>query len=63
MVTIYSKFVQLESSKLHAKFQDHRTFASGEEYGHGSHLGHVIKTIFTKFMFSLPMKAPHKIWL
>ena len=34
---------------LHAKFQDHRPFGSGEEevfkvftiYGHGGHLGHV----------------------
>ena len=34
---------------IHAKFQDHRTFGSGEKeflsfftiYGHGGHLGHV----------------------
>ena len=38
---------------LHAKFQDHRTLGSREEdfedftiYGHGSHLGHMTKTIF-----------------
>ena len=38
---------------LHAKFQDHRTSGSGEEfffkvftiYGHGGHLGHVTWTI------------------
>ena len=27
------------------------------------HLGHVSMTIFTKCIFTLPMKAPHKIWL
>ena len=32
---------------LHAKFQDHRTYGSGEDfksftiYGHGGHLGYV----------------------
>ena len=30
-VTIYISFVELESSMLHTKFQDHRTFGSGEE--------------------------------
>ena len=36
----------------HAMFQDYRTLGSTEEdfsihvYGHGSHLGHVTKTIF-----------------
>ena len=30
-VTIYIKFVKLESLMLHAKFQDHRTSGSGEE--------------------------------
>ena len=56
---------------LHVKFQDHRISGSGEEdflrfitiYGHGGHLGHVTKMIFTKFMFPFPKKAPHKIWL
>ena len=50
---------------LHAKFQDHRTSGSGEDflkvftiYGHGSHL-----VICTKLVFPLPMEAPHKIWL
>ena len=52
---------------LHAKFQDHRTFGSGEEdffkslffiYGHGGHLGHVTWTIYINF------RSPfHKIWL
>ena len=46
---------------LHAKLQDHRTLGSEEEdfkakYEHGSHLGHVTKTIFTKFMFTLHLK-------
>ena len=31
MVIIYIKFVELESSMLHAKFQDHRRADSGEE--------------------------------
>ena len=31
MVIIYINFVELESSMLHAKFQDHRTSGSGEE--------------------------------
>ena len=43
---------------LHAKFQDHRTFGSGEEdflkvftiYGHGGHLGHVTCTIYIYFL-------------
>ena len=40
---------------LHAKFQDHRTSGSGEDfniyalYGHGSPLGHVTWTIYIKF--------------
>ena len=42
---------------MHAKFQDHGTFCSGEEdflkvftiYGHGGHLGHVTWTIYINF--------------
>ena len=41
---------------IHAKFQDHRTYGSGEEdlmiftiYGHGGHLGHVTLTIYVNF--------------
>ena len=42
---------------LHAKFQDHRTYGSGEEiylkvftiYGHGGYLGHVTWTIYINF--------------
>ena len=30
-VTFYINFVELKSSMLHAKFQDHRTSGSGEE--------------------------------
>ena len=57
---------------LHAKFQEHRPLGSEREdflkvlaiYGHGSgHLGHVTKTIFTKFMYLLSEEAQHKIWL
>ena len=31
-VTIYINFVELESPMLHAKFQDHRTSGSGEDF-------------------------------
>ena len=31
-VIIYIHFVELESPMLHAKFQDHRTFGSGEDF-------------------------------
>ena len=44
-------------------FQEHRTLDSAEDfaiYGHGSHLGHVSKTIFTKFAFPLSKRAPYK---
>ena len=40
---------------LHAKFKDHRTFDSGEDFkvltinGLGGHLGHVTLTIYTNF--------------
>ena len=39
---------------LHAKFQDHRTYGSGEVegftiYGHGGYLGHVTCTIYINF--------------
>ena len=42
---------------LHAKFQNHRPFGSGEEdflkvfaiYSHDSHLGHVTLTIYISF--------------
>ena len=47
-------------------FQERRTFDSAEDfdiYGHGSHLGHVSKTIFTKFTFPLSKRAPYKVWL
>ena len=49
---------------LHAKFQDHRTYGSGEEdflkvftiYGHGSHLGHVTLTIYINFRSPFPRR-------
>ena len=49
---------------LHAKFQDKRTFGSGEEdflkvftiYGHGSHLGHVTCTIYINFLSHFPRR-------
>ena len=47
-IIIYINFVDLESLKLHAEFQDYQTSCSGEKYvkvftiyRHGSHLGHV----------------------
>ena len=49
----------------HIMFQEHRTFCSELDFaihGHGSHLGHVSKTIFTKFTFPLSKRAPHKVW-
>ena len=46
---------------LHAKFQDHRTSGSGEDflrvftiYGHGGHLGHVTWTLYINFLSPLP---------
>ena len=51
-----SNFVELESLMRDTMFQEHRTLNSAEEfaiYGHGSHLVHVSKTIFTKFTFPL----------
>ena len=60
-VIININVVELKSSMLHAKFQDHRTSGSGEEkiflkfqrslimvdiYERGGHLGHVTWTIY-----------------
>ena len=68
MVTIYINFVELESPMLHAKFQDHRTSNSGEEfflsfftiYGHGGHLGHVTWTFYTNFHSPFPRRLHMK---
>ena len=60
-----SNSVELESLVRHTMFQEHRTFSSALDfaiYGHGSHLGHVSKTIFTKFTFPISKRAPHKVW-
>ena len=54
---IYINFVELLPLMLHARFQNHRPFGSGEEdflkvfaiYSHGSHLGHVTLTIYINF--------------
>ena len=40
---------------LHAKFQDHRTSGSGEDFLRFLPL--------CKLSFPLPKEAPHKIWL
>ena len=52
----YINFVEPESPMLHAKFQDHRTSSSIEEflkvfikYGHGGHLCHVTWSININF--------------
>ena len=52
---------------LHAKFQDHRTSGSGEDflkifniYGHGGHLCHVIWTIYIKFCSAFPRRLNMK---
>ena len=46
---------------LQAKFQDHRTSGSGEDfqrgftiYGHGGHLGHVTSIMSSDFHFLVP---------
>ena len=48
---------------LHAKFHDHRTSGSGEDfkmfftiYVHGGHLGHVTLTFFISFRSSFPRR-------
>ena len=56
---------------LRVKFQDHRSFSSGEEYfkgfftiyGHGSHLVHVTHNNFYIHVFVsyLPNESPYKI--
>ena len=59
-----SNFVELESLMRHTIFQENRTLGSSEDfavYGHGSHLGHVSKTVFTKFTFPISKRAPHKV--
>ena len=50
---------------LHIKFQDYRTFGSGEMflkafviYGHGNHLFHVTQDNFYKYMSFVPKEAP-----
>ena len=66
---IYIHFVELHCLMLHAKFQNHRPFGSGEDfkvfaiYSYGGHLGHVTLTILYKLSFTLPKNAPHKVWL
>ena len=49
---------------LHAKFQDHKTYGSGEKdflkvftiYGHGGHLGPVTWTIYINFCSPFPRR-------
>ena len=44
---------------IHAKFQDHRTSGSGEDFticGHHSHLGHVTWTIYINFRSPFPRR-------
>ena len=60
---MYTNFVELEFPMLHAKFQDHRTSGSGEDffkvftiYGHGGHLGHVTWTVYITFRSPFPRR-------
>ena len=64
---MYINFVELESSVLHAKFQEHRTSGSREDFERflpyeawwpswSCNHDH-----FYKFMFRLSMEAPRKI--
>ena len=55
---------------MHAKFQDHRTSGSKEEflkvftiYGHGGHLGHVTQTIYINFHSHFPKRLNIKYGL
>ena len=48
---------------LYARFQDHRTSGSGEDflkvftiYGHGDHHGHVTWNIYTNFRSPFPRR-------
>ena len=49
---------------IHAKFQDHRTSGYGEDFyhvnGHGSHLGHVARTIYINFCSPFPRRLHMK---
>ena len=67
-VIIYIYFVDLESSMLHAKFQDHMSSGSGEDFKGYDHiwtwrpfwscdLNHLYK-----LSFLLLKEAPHEIW-
>ena len=55
---------------INAKFQDHRTSGSGEDffkvftiYGHGGHLGHVTWTIYINFLSPFPRRLHKKFGL
>ena len=53
---------------LHTKFQDHRTYGSGEEgflkvftlYGHGGHFSVLIWTIYINFRSPFPRRLHMK---
>ena len=53
---------------LHARFQDHLTSGSGEDFymffsinGHGGHLGHVTCTIYINFRPHFPRRLHMKL--
>ena len=53
---------------LHTKFHENRPAGSGEDflkvftiYGHGSHLGHVTRIMFTNFHFLVPERFHTKL--
>ena len=63
-VIVWIKFVVLEHPLLHTKFQGHQPFGCREEdffkvfttYGHGSHLGHVTRSVWTNFCSPIPWR-------
>ena len=66
-VIFYINFVELESTMLHDKFQDHRTSGSGEYFlkvftmfWHGGHLCHVTWTIYINFFYPFPRRLQIK---
>ena len=66
-VIIWRKLVVLEHHMLHTKFQGHLPFGSREDffkfftiYGHGGHLGHVTRTVWTNFSSPIPWRLHMK---
>ena len=69
-ITIYTNIVELSPLCCMPNFKiiglpvlEDKIFKGFCHIWHWGHHGQVTKTIFTKFMFHLPKKAPHKLWL